>query len=120
MKNKYPFYFIVFVFSFSCSNVSEEDLIDVTPIPETVTYQENVKSIIDNNCISCHSNPPMNGAPISLTTFDEVKNAIENNGLLNRISSNDLAFSMPFGGPRLPQNLIDIIVEWEADGLLEN
>ena len=26
---------------------------------------------------------------------------------------------MPFGGPRLPQNTIDIIIQWEADGLLE-
>jgi len=120
MKNKYTFYLIILVISYNCSNVSEEDLIDTTPLPETVTYQANVKSIIDNNCIVCHSNPPVNDAPISLTTFNEVKNAIENNGLISRVSSNDLGFLMPFGGPRLPQNLIDIIVEWEADGLLEN
>jgi len=120
MKTKYVFYLITFTACFNCSNVSEEDLIDSTPIPETVTYEDNVRFIIENNCISCHTNPPQNGAPISLTTYNEVKNAIENNGLISRISSNDLSFVMPFGGPRLPQNLIDIIIEWEEDGLLEN
>ncbi|WP_323787959.1 hypothetical protein [Psychroserpens sp.] len=120
MKIKYSLYVIVLLLSYSCSYVSEADLIDATPIIETITYTEHVKPIIDNNCIVCHNNPPINGAPISLTTFNDVKNAIDNNGLITRISSNDLGFLMPFGGPRLPQNLIDTIIEWEADGLLEN
>lgn len=120
MKNKHILYLIVITISFNCSYNSEDDLIDATPIPNVATYNNNVKSIIDNNCISCHSNPPINGAPISLTTFEEVKSAVENNGLISRISSDDLGFVMPFGGPRLPQNLIDIIISWEEDGLLEN
>ena len=120
MKTKHIPYLIFIILAFNCSNVSEEDLIDSTPIPTTVTYLDDVKSIIDNNCISCHSDPPINGAPISLVTFENVKNAIENNGLISRISSNDLSFLMPFGGPRLPQNTIDIITQWETDGLLED
>lgn len=97
----------------NCANVSEDDLIDDTPLPELVTYENTVKAIINTNCISCHSNPPVNGAPMSLTTFEDVKNAIENRGLIERISSEDLDFVMPFGGPRLPQNLIDAIIEWQ-------
>ena len=120
MKHQFIYCLFALLFSYNCSNVSEDDLIDSTPIVEVVTYQSHVKSIIDNNCISCHSNPPVNGAPIALTTYDEVKSAIENNGLISRISSDDLSFVMPFGGPRLPQNLIDIVIQWEADGLLEN
>ncbi|WP_298894421.1 hypothetical protein [uncultured Psychroserpens sp.] len=119
MKYPHKLCIICILICFSCSNTSEEDLIDATPIPTTVTYIDNVKSIIDNNCISCHSNPPINGAPISLVTFDNVKSAVENNGLIDRISSNDQGFLMPFGGPRLPQTLIDLVVQWEADGLLE-
>lgn len=119
MKTKYILYLIFVVLTFNCSNVSEEDLIDTTPIPTTVTYVDNVKSIIDNNCIICHSDPPVNGAPISLITFENVKNAVENNGLIDRISSNDQSFLMPFGGPRLPQNLIDLVIQWQTDGLLE-
>lgn len=120
MKTKNILFLIIGGLVFNCSNVSEEDLIEVTPIPITVTYINNVKSIIDNNCVLCHSDPPVNGAPIPLVTYENVKSAIENNGLISRISSNDLAFGMPFGGPRLPQTTIDLIIQWQTDGLLEN
>ncbi len=110
---------LLVVILFSCTNTSEEDLIDATPITTFVTYTDNVKSIIDNNCIVCHNNPPENGAPMSLLTFENVKDAVNNRDLIERISTNDLGFMMPFGGPRLPQNLIDIVVQWQDDGLLE-
>ncbi|WP_460219582.1 hypothetical protein [Psychroserpens sp. MEBiC05023] len=120
MNNTSKLFVLLATLLCSCTSVSEEDLIDATPIPTVVSYNDNVKSIIDNNCISCHNNPPINGAPISLITYTDVRTAIESNDLIARISSNDQGFLMPFGGPRLPQNLIDIIVQWEADGLLEN
>lgn len=110
----------VALMSISCTNSSESDLIDNTEIPDLITYTSDVKPIISNNCISCHTNPPENGAPMSLLMYDNVKDAILNRGLINRISSEDLGFLMPFGGPRLPQNLIDVVIQWEADGLLEN
>ncbi|MCB0462332.1 MAG: hypothetical protein R2816_01040 [Flavobacteriaceae bacterium] len=110
---------VIVGFLFSCTNASEEDLIDTTPIEDIVTYADDVKSIIDNNCIFCHSNPPENGAPMPLLTYYQVKDAVENRGLISRISSEDLAFVMPFGGPRLPQNLIDTVIKWQTDGLLE-
>ncbi len=72
-----------------CTAVSEDDLMDATPIPEILTYNENVKE------------------------------AVENRNLIGRISSDDPSFLMPVGGPRLPQNLIDIIIQWNADGLIE-
>lgn len=103
----------------SCTAVSEEDLVDATPIPETITYNVEVKPIIDNNCIICHSNPPQNGAPMALVNYENVKDAVENRNLIGRISSEDPVFLMPFGGPRLPQNLIDIVIQWNEDGLIE-
>lgn len=107
------------LFLFGCTAVSEEDLVDATPIPETITFNEDVKPIIDNNCIICHSNPPQNGAPMPLVSYENVKEAVQNRNLIGRISSEDPAFMMPFGGPRLPQNLIDIIIQWNEDGLIE-
>ncbi|WP_298546029.1 hypothetical protein [uncultured Aquimarina sp.] len=105
--------------SISCENDSENDLIDVTPPVTLVTYENNVKAIIDNNCTSCHNNPPINFAPMPLLTFDQVKEAVDNRGLLDRVSSEDINFLMPSGGPRLPQATIDIILQWNTDGLLE-
>ena len=117
-KNIFPIYAILIIL-FGCTNASEEDLIDQTELPELVTYETHVKSIINTNCIFCHSNPPENGAPMSLITYENVKEAVENRDLINRISSEDLSFLMPFGGPRLPQNLIDTVIQWQEDGLLE-
>ncbi len=102
-----------------CTAVSEDDLIDATPISEVLTYHENIKPIIDNNCIVCHSNPPQNGAPMPLVSYENVTEAVQNRNLIGRISSNDPAFLMPLGGPRLPQNLINITIQWNEDGLIE-
>ena len=105
---------------YGCTSVSEDDLIENTPIPDdTITYIGHVKSIIDNNCIDCNSNPPVNGAPMSLITYENVRDAVQNRDLIARISSDNLGFLMPFGGPRLPQNLIDTVILWEAEGLQE-
>jgi len=102
----------------SCANDSQEDLIEQTPIQQLLTYNDNIKSIIDNNCISCHSNPPVNGAPNPLNDYESVKNNI--GSIIVRISMQEgQGGLMPSGGPRLPQNLIDDIVQWETDGLLE-
>ncbi|WP_299212006.1 hypothetical protein [uncultured Aquimarina sp.] len=109
----------IITISISCENDSENDLIDVTPPVTVVTYDNNVKAIIDNNCTSCHNDPPINFAPMPLLTFDQVKEAVDNRGLLDRVSSEDTNFLMPSGGPRLPQATIDIILQWNTDGLLE-
>ena len=117
MKNIIYILCIVFLV-FSCENHSEDDLIDSTPV-ETVTYTENVKPVIDNNCLSCHSNPPINGAPTSLVTFDDVRLSTQNT-LINRISLQaGEAGAMPLGGARLPQVTIDLIQQWADQGFVE-
>ncbi|PZD77893.1 hypothetical protein [Mesonia sp. K7] len=105
-------------FLFSCTNASEEDLINIEN-PEVITYVEHIKPIIDNNCIICHGNPPASGASISLTTYDEVVSAINSNELIDRISRQPgEAGAMPLGGPRLPQHLIDLMIQWEEEGFV--
>ena len=106
----------------SCSTKTFDDISqDLTDtIPEIVTYQ-NIQPIVSQNCITCHSNPPQNGAPMSLETYVEVKEAVLNRGLLTRINlpEGDSGL-MPKGGPRLPQSSIDLFIKWNEDGLLEN
>lgn len=122
MKNNY-ITFIAFLILVSCSNVSEDDLLEpiILEPGETVNYTENIKPIMENNCNFCHSNPPVNGAPMSLVTYNDVVIAVENLNLIDRISrESGEAGAMPFGGPKLPQNLIDLVIQWQADGLLEN
>lgn len=98
---------------FACTENSPADLTETIDF-DSVSYNGNVKSIIDNNCISCHGSTPTNGAPMSLTTYENVKEAVQNRGLIDRISRNETETGhMPLGGPRLPQNLIDLIVQWQ-------
>lgn len=107
---------MVLVF-FACSNDSSSDLIE--PAPVLVKYNDNVKPIIDANCVVCHKDPPINFAPMKLTTLEDVKNAIldPNIGLIDRISRAQGASGfMPSGGTRLPQATIDLIKKWEKDG----
>lgn len=93
-----------------------------TPDPDPtaeISYTKNVKSIIDANCIGCHSSG-RSAAFRPLTTFAEVKAAVENAGLLNRIQlQNGQQGLMPQGG-RMSQTNIDLIVKWNTDGLKEN
>ena len=121
MKLKNLFSLLVFSgFLMACSNDNPDTLMEDIPNENAVTYKQNVKSIIDNNCISCHAATPVNGAPMSLVTYAQVKNTIQNRGLLNRISlNNGNSLLMPQGGPRLPQTTIDIVAQWQQDGLLE-
>ena len=117
-KNLFPL-LLSASFLLSCSNDNPDTLMEDVPNDNVVKYQQNVKSIIDNNCISCHAATPRNGAPMALVTYDQVKNAVQNRGLLNRISlNNGNSLLMPQSG-RLPQATIDIVVKWQQDGLLQ-
>ncbi len=112
---------ICLFFLLSCANNTLDDVTEeLETTPEIVTYID-VKPIVSGNCISCHSNPPQNGAPMSLETYLDVKNAVLNRDLLNRISLPEGNSNlMPKGGPRLPQSNIDLFNKWNQDGLLEN
>jgi hypothetical protein len=122
MKLSYLFFLIASVILTACSNNTIDDLEpigDENP-PNLVTFQD-VRSTFDNICTACHSNPPQNGAPMPLVTYENVKAAVLNRGLLDRISRSEGAQGlMPLGGPRLPQSVIDLIFQWNEDGLLEN
>ncbi|MEZ4811595.1 MAG: hypothetical protein R2819_14645 [Allomuricauda sp.] len=123
MKKLWPLLWLTFLGMLGCSNDSEQDLME--PLPDggentIVTYNGNIGSIIGSNCLSCHSNPPVNGAPFALTTYTQVKNVAESGSLLAAISKQTgEPRAMPPTG-RLPQATIDLVQQWIADGLLEN
>lgn len=107
-------------FLMGCTNDSQSDLMNSTPVPTTITYTNTVKSIIDGSCISCHGSTPANGTSLSLTTYSLVKDAVINRGLIDRISrSQGTSGMMPKDGTRLPQPTIDKVIKWQTDGLLE-
>ncbi|MCF6132887.1 hypothetical protein [Flavobacterium wongokense] len=116
----YTFLLASFVLSqYGCTNDSTSDLIDNTAAGD-ITYTNTVKGVVENNCLFCHTSPPQNGAPMQLTTYTDVKNAVMTRGLLDRISrAQGSAGMMPNGGTRLPQATIDKIFQWAQNGFPE-
>lgn len=116
MKSKIvPLACMLFLF-LGCTNDSESDLVDDN-VPGTTTYTNSIKSIMDTNCISCHGNTPSGGAPMSLTTYQNVKDAVISRGLIDRVSrAQGASGMMPLGGTRLSQSSIDQIVDWKNNG----
>ncbi|WP_089853329.1 c-type cytochrome [Chryseobacterium taeanense] len=110
---KYIYIISSAVLMVACESRTYEEISDTTPIAETVTYNKDVKVIIDANCVSCHSP----GAQ-ALTNYTQVKNNIDN--IIDRITrSNGDPLKMPQGGSLSPSQ-INIITKWKADGLTEN
>jgi len=115
----FPVIFILFLLLVSCTNDSESDLMDPN-ISATITYTNSIKTIMDNNCNFCHGNIPSNGAPMSLTTYQNVKDAVLSRGLIDRISkAQDAPGMMPYGGTRLPQSSIDQVISWKNSGFTQ-
>jgi len=112
------FGFFVLVLSISCASDSQLDLIEPVNLTN-LTFRDDVKPVIDSNCIVCHNSGPNPIAPFPLETYAEVRNKAENGALLARIQ-------LPAGSPsimpktgKMPQQLIDVIVAWAENGYLE-
>lgn len=106
MKASFLFLLFLSVSIISCSSNDDTE----TPSQNEVTYTDNIKSIIDSNCLNCHGNPVANGAPMSLTNFDEVKEAVMNRDLIGRVENG----SMPLGGTPFTAAQVKAIKDWEA------
>ena len=111
--SSFSLYFFILMLS-SCSDTTYDDIqANEDTNSDLVTYQD-VKPIIDNNCLNCHGNPTLN-APMSLTTYDEVKTAIESFSLKTRVENG----SMPPGGSISETDKIKLI-DWIDQGYSEN
>ncbi|AWH86543.1 hypothetical protein HYN59_16150 [Flavobacterium album] len=96
----------------ACTSNTYEEV--SAPVSANPTYQADVKNIINANCVSCHSESF--GQTPYLETYDQVKNAVLSNGLLDEIAAPS-GEGMP-EAQRLPQSQIDAINLWAANGFL--
>lgn len=104
---------------FSCSSTSPEDLIDNTPITEPVKYVTDVFPIVESQCLACHNDNFASGNN-SYSSYAQFREATENGNVIDRITRNlGDPLTMPQGG-QLPQNSINLILQWQIDGYLEN
>ena len=106
---------IVVLTIFGCTNDSDSDLLNASE-NETITYTEVVKQIMEQKCNNCHGATPTNGAPMSLHTYETVKEAVLNRGLIDRITRIESQSGfMPLGASKLPQTQIDQIIQWQNE-----
>ncbi|HAO14676.1 MAG TPA: hypothetical protein DDE71_03815 [Tenacibaculum sp.] len=115
---QYAFFVLISVFLINCSSSEITELIPtpVDPPSGKTTYEQNVKTLINNSCATsaCHDAViPASGLP--LTNYTQVKNAAENGNLINRI--NNSSDPMPPSGQN--STIISIINQWKNDGYLE-
>ncbi len=103
-------------FFLSCSNDSTDDV--TTPIPTVITYNKDIKAIMDTSCATsgCH-NAASNAGTLTLENFTQVRNAFVNRNALGRMESTTA--SMPPAG-NLPSTSIQKIKDWRDQGYLEN
>ena len=102
---------------FSCDSHTYEELEDEAVGEEIVTYDADIKSIMDTECVSCHS---IRGGYRPLTNYAEVKQAVQVTNLLDRIQrQNGEPGAMPQGGRMSPLK-VAMILQWNEDGLHEN
>ncbi|MDX8553539.1 hypothetical protein MK851_07880 [Tenacibaculum sp. 1B UA] len=101
----------------SCTTaiIDEGSVSELEPIERTVTYQSDVKAIMDNYCITCHGGPAPQGS-LDLTSFFNTRNAALNRNLVERMNSQ--TNPMPPNG-RLNPQILQLIDKWVEDGLLE-
>ena len=104
-----PMLLLFFVVT-SCSSSSDDEII-ITPAND-VTYTSDIKVIIDSSCLNCHSDPPVNSAPMSLTTYQDVKESVMNSDLIGRVENG----SMPSIGDNLSATQVQAIKDWEVGG----
>lgn len=95
---------------FSCESSTYDEISGEVVNP---TYTANVKTIIDNNCLSCHSAAA--GQSPTMETYTQVRDAAENGNMICRIDDQSCGSVMPQSG-RMPQTNINTIKKWAANG----
>jgi len=103
--------FLMF-FIVSCSSGSDDDDPILNPPPTSITYANTISTIVSGHCTGCHGSPTSNGAPMSLTTYNSVKEAVENRGLINKIETG----VMPKTGAMLSATQIQNFKTWQTNG----
>lgn len=107
---------IITILLFNCSSSSSDDGDEQQdPDPTALTYNDDIRSIISENCTQCHGNPTSQGAPTSYTTYNQVRADVDK--IISRINSS--SNPMPPTG-QINSSLRSMIEQWKADGLLEN
>ncbi len=87
-----------------------------------VTFNSNVKPILQASCFSCHSNSnaASSGAGIKLENHADVQNLAKNGNLMGVVKHSNGYSAMPKGGGKLTDCEISQLQKWIDNGTLNN
>ncbi|MDV3908079.1 hypothetical protein CMT84_06415 [Elizabethkingia anophelis] len=104
---------LIFVLT-ACESRTYEGVSENKPILLPVKYTADIKPIMDNNCVGCHSA----GSFKPLVTYEQTKNNID--GILDRIQRPDGDPKKMPKGRSMSAAQINIFINWKTNGLTEN
>ncbi len=99
-----------------CSTTKTATSTSAAKTPAKVTYLANVQGIIAASCAPCHIPPQGNKKP--LNTYAAAKENIDESIRRIKLNPGERGF-MPARHPKLADSVIQVFVQWKADGLLE-
>jgi mono/diheme cytochrome c family protein len=109
----------VAILMISCDSNTYEDLQETVPVEGSINYTEHIQPIIAANCLHCHGEGGVSEFR-PLGTYAHLKEAVLTTNLLDRIQrQNGEAGQMPADG-RMPMSDIQLILQWNEEGLMEN
>ncbi len=111
--------------AYGCYYDNEEYLypqLDTTCDTADVAFSSSVKPVLEQNCLSCHSNNTASslGGNIKLEDYQDVRLRADNGSLLGTISHESGYSPMPKGASRLNNCKISIIKIWISSGAPDN
>ncbi|MEE2700364.1 MAG: hypothetical protein VYD71_03260 [Bacteroidota bacterium] len=87
---------------------------------ENPSYVACIEPIFLQHCLQCH-NQQQSWGNLSLATYNEISEAVNSGDVIDRISREESdPFSMPLHAPKLTENEIQLIVNWNANGTPNN
>jgi hypothetical protein len=121
----FPALLVLFLLS-TCYYDSQEYLYpELTKCDSTsnanITYTLSIVPIIQNNCLSCHSNSAATsfGGNVKLENYPDVKLRVDDHKLINSITWSS-SFKMPLGAAKLDNCSITTISLWIDAGAPNN
>ena len=93
--------------------------VDLPTACDTTSYTRDVKAIIDNKCVSCHSNAPGSTGGFPLTTYGQVKAKADEGKIKARVIDQKPSSMPPTGSPQLTQEEREKINCWLSNGAKE-
>lgn len=99
----------------SCYSNTVDDISAGTVVTDTISYEGQVRTIIETRCTGCHS-PNGRASSAPLNNYQQVTRSIDRIVDLIQRPAGD-PFRMPPNG--MPNTEINTIIEWRNNGLLE-